>query len=68
MREAGVRAGADRILARSADGMTVGTSLSTALDGRDTMPAVGMNGEPLPLDPAYPSGSRRPAPHRSRTG
>ncbi|WP_430785207.1 molybdopterin-dependent oxidoreductase [Actinoplanes sp. G11-F43] len=52
--EAGIRAGADQIVARSAEGMTIGTPVATALDGRDTMLAVGMNGEPLPLDHGFP--------------
>ncbi|MEU8238402.1 molybdopterin-dependent oxidoreductase [Actinoplanes missouriensis] len=54
LREAGIRAGADQIVARSVDGMTIGTPLATALDGRDTMLAVGMNGEPLPLEHGFP--------------
>jgi DMSO/TMAO reductase YedYZ molybdopterin-dependent catalytic subunit len=54
LREAGIRAGADQIVARSAEGMTIGTPLATALDGRDTMLAVGMNGEPLPLEHGFP--------------
>jgi DMSO/TMAO reductase YedYZ molybdopterin-dependent catalytic subunit len=54
LREAGIRAGADQIVARSVEGMTIGTPLSTALDGRDTMLAVGMNGEPLPLEHGFP--------------
>jgi DMSO/TMAO reductase YedYZ molybdopterin-dependent catalytic subunit len=50
----GVRPGADQLVARSADGMTIGTPLGAALDGRDTMLCVGMNGEPLPLDHGFP--------------
>ncbi|GAA2863890.1 oxidoreductase [Actinoplanes cyaneus] len=52
--EAGVQSGADQIVARSVEGMTIGTPVTTALDGRDTMLAVGMNGEPLPLDHGFP--------------
>ncbi|BCY11171.1 molybdopterin-dependent oxidoreductase [Actinoplanes sp. L3-i22] len=54
LREAGVQAGADQIVARSVEGMTIGTPVATALDGRDTMLAVGMNGEPLPLEHGFP--------------
>ncbi|GAA2700886.1 molybdopterin-dependent oxidoreductase [Actinoplanes palleronii] len=54
LREAGVQAGADQIVARSVEGMTIGTPVVTALDGRDTMLAVGMNGEPLPLEHGFP--------------
>ncbi|GAA2633683.1 molybdopterin-dependent oxidoreductase [Paractinoplanes durhamensis] len=52
--EAGIKAGADQIVARSAEGMTIGTPTATALDGRDTMLVVGMNGEPLPLEHGFP--------------
>ncbi len=46
--EAGVQAGADQIVSRSIDGMSIGTPTAIALDGRDAMLAVGMNGVPLP--------------------
>jgi DMSO/TMAO reductase YedYZ molybdopterin-dependent catalytic subunit len=52
--EAGVDPGATQIASRSADGFTVGTPASIALDGRDSMLAVGMNGEPLPLEHGFP--------------
>ncbi len=52
--EVGVDAAADQIVARSAEGMTIGTPLATALDGRDTMLCVGMNGEPLQLEHGFP--------------
>lgn len=54
LREAGIRSGADQVIARSADGMTIGTPVETVLDGRDTMLCVGMNGEPLPLEHGFP--------------
>jgi DMSO/TMAO reductase YedYZ molybdopterin-dependent catalytic subunit len=54
LKEAGVQAGADQLVARSVEGMTIGTPLETALDGRDTMLAVGMNGESLPLEHGFP--------------
>ncbi|MFI1990124.1 molybdopterin-dependent oxidoreductase [Actinoplanes sp. NPDC020271] len=54
LKEAGVQSGADQIVARSVEGMTIGTPVATALDGRDTMLAVGMNGEPLPLEHGFP--------------
>ena len=47
LEEAGVRAGADQIVSRSVDGMTIGTPTSVAMDGRDAMIAVAMGGEPL---------------------
>jgi DMSO/TMAO reductase YedYZ molybdopterin-dependent catalytic subunit/uncharacterized MnhB-related membrane protein len=54
LKELGVKAGADQIVARSVEGMTIGTPVETVLDGRDTMLCVGMNGEPLPLDHGFP--------------
>ena len=54
LRSLGVSAGADQLVARSVDGMTIGTPVATLLDGRDAMLAVGMNGEPLPLEHGFP--------------
>ena len=54
LREAGVEAGADQLVSRSADGFTVGTPTAVVLDGRDAMLAVAMNGEPLPLTHGFP--------------
>lgn len=45
---------ADQIVARSVDGMTIGTPVEAAMDGRDALLAVGMNGEPLPFDHGFP--------------
>jgi DMSO/TMAO reductase YedYZ molybdopterin-dependent catalytic subunit len=52
--EAGVHAGADQIVSRSADGFTAGTPTAVATDGRDAMLAVAMNGVPLPIDHGFP--------------
>ncbi|MDT0171275.1 molybdopterin-dependent oxidoreductase [Pseudarthrobacter sp. BRE9] len=46
--------GADMVLSRSADGWTAGTPLDVLTDNRDAMLAVGMNGEPLPLEHGFP--------------
>ncbi|MFJ7157172.1 molybdopterin-dependent oxidoreductase [Streptomyces sp. NPDC101118] len=59
LREAGVRAPsrggpADQLVARSVDGMTIGTPVETVLDGRDALLAIGMNGEPLPFAHGFP--------------
>ncbi len=51
---AGVHAGADQIVSTSIDGFTIGTPTAVALDGRDAMLAVAMNGEPLPAEHGYP--------------
>lgn len=55
LREAGVRPGADQLVSRSVDGFTAGTPVSTVLDGRDAMVAVGMNGQPLPVAHGFPA-------------
>ena len=52
--EAGVQAGADQIVSRSSDGMTIGTPTAAIMDGRDAMLAVGMNGVPLPIAHGFP--------------
>ncbi|MEU4091551.1 molybdopterin-dependent oxidoreductase [Streptomyces sp. NPDC026673] len=59
LREAGVRppsrgGPADQLVSRSVDGMTIGTPVEDVMDGRDAMLAVGMNGEPLPLEHGFP--------------
>jgi DMSO/TMAO reductase YedYZ molybdopterin-dependent catalytic subunit len=51
---AGPQAGADMVLSRSSDGWTAGTPLEVLTDTRDAMLAVGMNGEPLPLEHGFP--------------
>ena len=42
------------VLSRSSDGFTVGTPLEALTDGRDALLAIGMNGQPLPLEHGYP--------------
>ena len=54
LREVGVRPGADQLLARSVDGMTIGTPMAALLDGREPLLCVGMNGEPLPPEHGFP--------------
>lgn len=54
LEEIGVRPGADQILTSSIDGWTAGTPVDVAMDGRDAMLAVGMNGRPLPLAHGFP--------------
>jgi DMSO/TMAO reductase YedYZ molybdopterin-dependent catalytic subunit len=54
LREAGVHRDADQIVGTSVDGMTIGTPTSVIMDGRDALIAVGMNGEPLPLEHGFP--------------
>ena len=54
LREAGIRAGADQLYCTSSDGFTSGTPVQTAMDGRDALLAVGMNGKPLPTAHGFP--------------
>lgn len=51
---AGPKPGADMVLSRSVDGWTAGTPLEVLTDGRDALLAIGMNGEPLPLEHGFP--------------
>ena len=48
------RDGADMVLSTSIDGFSASTPLEVLQDGRDAMLAIGMNGEPLPLEHGYP--------------
>ena len=52
--EAGVDPDADQIVGRSVDGYTCGFPVEAAYD-RDALIAVGMNGEPLPLQHGFPA-------------
>ncbi|KAB1904311.1 sulfite oxidase [Micromonospora sp. AMSO1212t] len=52
--EAGPEDGADQVVGRAVDGWTCGTPTSVLRDGRDALLAVGMNGEPLPIQHGFP--------------
>ncbi|MFD7538814.1 molybdopterin-dependent oxidoreductase [Streptomyces sp. NPDC059819] len=59
LKEAGVRppsrgGPADQLVARSVDGMTIGSPVEDVMDGRDAMLVLGMNGEPLPFVHGFP--------------
>ncbi|MEY2242150.1 molybdopterin-dependent oxidoreductase [Streptomyces sp. BF23-18] len=45
----------DQLVARSVDGMTIGSPVEELMDGRDAMLALGMNGEPLPFEHGFPA-------------
>ncbi|MEV6700992.1 sulfite oxidase [Streptomyces sp. NPDC051453] len=45
---------ADQLVARSVDGMTIGSPVEDIMDGRDSMLALGMNGQPLPFAHGFP--------------
>ena len=52
--EAGVDPSATQLVSRSSDGWTCGTPVASVVDGRDSLLAFGMNGEPLPAEHGYP--------------
>jgi DMSO/TMAO reductase YedYZ molybdopterin-dependent catalytic subunit len=54
LKKARPQAGADMVLSTSIDGFSASTPLEVLLDDRDAMLAIGMNGEPLPLEHGYP--------------
>jgi DMSO/TMAO reductase YedYZ molybdopterin-dependent catalytic subunit len=54
LREAGIKAGADQLLATSSDGFTSGSPVQVAMDGRDSLLAVAMNDQPLPVEHGFP--------------
>lgn len=54
--EAGPRPGADMVLSRSVDGFTAGSPLDVLMEAdRTSLLAVGMNGEPLPIEHGFPA-------------
>ena len=54
LRKAGIKAGADQIVATSADGFTSGTPIQAVMDGRDALLAIAMNGTALPVAHGFP--------------
>ncbi len=54
IKEAAPYSAADQVMGYSDDGFSAGFPLA-ALDGRDAMIAIGMNGEPLPLEHGFPA-------------
>jgi DMSO/TMAO reductase YedYZ molybdopterin-dependent catalytic subunit len=52
--EAGPLDGADQVVGRAVDGFTTGSPTAVLMDGRDAMLAIGMNGEPLPIEHGFP--------------
>ncbi|MCD6639726.1 MAG: molybdopterin-dependent oxidoreductase, partial [Nocardioides sp.] len=46
---------ADQVLSTDVGGMTISTPLGVALDGRDSLIAIGMNGAPLPRAHGFPA-------------
>jgi len=50
-----VHANADMVLSTSIDGFTAGTPVEVLTDGSDALLAVGLNGQPLPIEHGYPA-------------
>lgn len=50
-----VHSDADMALSTSIDGFTAGTPVDAFTDGRAALLAVGLNGQPLPIDHGYPA-------------
>lgn len=48
-----VQADADMVLSTSIDGFTAGTPVEVLTDGSDALLAVGLNGQPLPIEHGY---------------
>jgi DMSO/TMAO reductase YedYZ molybdopterin-dependent catalytic subunit len=51
----GIRPDADMVLSTSVDGFTAGTPVEAFIDERDSLLAIGMNGDPLPVEHGYPA-------------
>ena len=54
LRQARLKSGISQLATTDVNGMTIGAATDIALDGRDTMLAVGMNGAPLPQEHGFP--------------
>ena len=52
---AGVQSGVEQVFSRSVDGWTCGFPIDAAIDERDALIAIGMNGEPLSLKHGFPA-------------
>ncbi|TQK31358.1 molybdopterin-dependent oxidoreductase [Arthrobacter sp. SLBN-53] len=52
---AGVHPDADMVLSTSSDGFTAGTPTEAMTDDRDSLLAITMNGQPLPIEHGYPA-------------
>jgi DMSO/TMAO reductase YedYZ molybdopterin-dependent catalytic subunit len=53
--EAGAHPSATQVVGRSVDGWTAGFPTEAAVDGRPSMVAIAMNGEPLPVQHGFPA-------------
>ena len=55
LREAGLQRGAEQVVGFSVDRFSAGFPVRFATDGRLSMIALGMNGEPLPVEHGFPA-------------
>jgi DMSO/TMAO reductase YedYZ molybdopterin-dependent catalytic subunit len=53
--EAGIHSEADMVLSTSIDGFTAGSPAEALTDDRESLLAIGMNGQPLPTEHGYPA-------------
>lgn len=54
LRKAGIQPGAQQIVMRDVNAMTIGVATDPVMDGRMSLLAVGMNGQPLPPAHGFP--------------
>jgi len=54
LRKAGLQSGAQQIVMRDVNGMNLGVAVDPLMDGRASLLAVGMNGQPLPQEHGFP--------------
>jgi DMSO/TMAO reductase YedYZ molybdopterin-dependent catalytic subunit len=54
LKEAGIQPGANQIVMRDVNGMNLGVATDPVMDGRKSLLAVGMNGQPLPPEHGFP--------------
>jgi DMSO/TMAO reductase YedYZ molybdopterin-dependent catalytic subunit len=52
---AGIHPDADMVMSTSTDGFTAGTPVDALTDDRDSLLAITMNGQPLPVEHGYPA-------------
>jgi DMSO/TMAO reductase YedYZ molybdopterin-dependent catalytic subunit len=55
LKEAGIQKGANQIVMRDVNGMNLGVATDPVMDGRVSLLAVGMNGQPLPQEHGFPA-------------
>lgn len=54
LKEAGIQKGAQQIVMRDVNGMNLSVAVDPVMDGRASLLAVGMNGQPLPPEHGFP--------------